>query len=1121
MAKYALVIGIARYNSPLGNLSKTVGDATAVAEVLKQYGDYQDVQLLTGEVRSAKLIEALKTFLEKQAVRGEALIYFTGHGITVTNEFGEEAGFLATSDCQLKTEGNKIISQVGSIALESVNNLIAKSDLSSLVVIFDCCHSGNFIEDNLVKQSLGIFTGRQDYYLISACRGFEEAYARKSDQHSIFTGAMLRGLSAENAGNDRHVSVDSLFDHIANELKGSGQEPIRMGIGRSLRLVSYSHGESVSPVIDETCPYQGLESFQKEQSRFFFGRKQVIDKLVERLKETNFIPLIGASGSGKSSVIRAGLIPELEKKGWKVLKPIMPGLQPLAELRGALIDDLFDRQEVKEIYSLLNNSGLPALISELPSNQRILLLIDQFEEIFTLCSKEKEKQRQRFIELITQVAEVPTSPLAIITTMRADFLEPCLNYHDLTQLIEDQAIYMPRLTGANLEQAIEEPAKLQGYQLESGLLGEIFQDLGTQNECLPLLQFALTELWQKRDGKRHLLTVEEYRVMGGVVGALDSHAEKFYNYKNFWEESPEKVRSPQEQQWIKKILLKLVRTDEGVKDTRHRQAKSKLLAFAVEIKDRQLSDKQLSDRQLLDKQILETILDELIDSRLLIAGQDNQQGEAWVDLAHEALMEGWQRFSQWRQENRELRRLRERLDDAFREWQKNPREENLMMGGLLAQVQENWTDLEIDLDEATQDFYNQSYAYEIEKSTAFRELFKSRLEEQAQKVMELLPHTPLDALMGAIQLVGDNLQKSPYEILPSVHKSLSQTLEASREIIHYQGHEDAIKSLAFSPNGQMIVSGSADNTIRLWDINGHPIVDPKSSFIGHNGYIYSVVFSPDGQIIASASADSTIRLWDLKGNSIGKPFQGHEGTVYSLAFSPDGQKIISGSWDKTLRLWNVNGTPIGQPFVGHKRSVHGVAFSPDGQKIISGSGDKTLRLWNLNGTPIGQPFRGHNGHITSVVFSPDGKLIISGSSDNTVRIWDWQGKSMGETFNRHEGDVTCVAISPDGQTIVSGSFDNTLRFSNIGGEEIGKPLYGHEDSIYTVAFSPDGKKVASGGWDNSLRLWDVSVFSHEDQDSTSLLQIACQRLVNHYVFKNPQTSEQKAACEICRKLVDS
>ncbi len=767
MAKYALVIGIAKYNSPLVNLSKTVGDATAVAEVLKQYGDYQDVKLLTGEVKSAKLIEALKTFLQKQAVKGEALIYFTGHGITVSNEFGEEAGFLATSDCQLKTEGNKITSQVGAIALESVNNLIAKSDVSSLVVIFDCCHSGNLIEDNLVKQNLSIFANRQDYYLIAACRGFEEAYARKSEQHSIFSGAMLKGLSAENAGNDRHVSVDSLFDHIANELQGSGQEPIRMGMGRSLRLVSY--GQSMVSAIDETCPYQGLESFQKEKARFFFGRKQVIQKLVERLKETNFIPLIGASGSGKSSVIRAGLIPELEKNGWKVLEPIMPGVEPLAKLRGAL-EGLFDRQEVKEIYSLLQNSGLPALISELPKNQRILLLIDQFEEVFTLCPKEEEKQRQHFIELITQVVEVPTSSLAIVTTMRADFLEPCLSYHDLTQIIEDQAVYMPRLAGGNLEQAIEEPAKLQGYQLESGLLGEIFQDLGQQNECLPLLQFALTELWEKRDVKRHLLTVEQYRAMGGVVGALDSHAEKFYNFKDFWEESPEKVRSAQQQQWIKRILLKLVRTDEGVKDTRHRQRKSKLLAIAGE------SNK--------DKELLGIILDDLIESRLLVAGQDNQQGEPWIDLAHEALMEGWQRFAQWRLENRELRRLRERIDDAFREWQNHSREENLMMGGLLAQVQENWAELETDLDEAAQDFYQQSYAYEIEKSTAFRELFKSRLEEQAKRVMELLSHQPLDALVGAIQLIDDNLQKSPYEILLPVHNSLSQSLEIRREIVN-------------------------------------------------------------------------------------------------------------------------------------------------------------------------------------------------------------------------------------------------------------------------------------------------------------------------------------------------
>ncbi|MCA1995104.1 MAG: hypothetical protein LDL41_24105, partial [Coleofasciculus sp. S288] len=464
------------------------------------------------------------------------------------------------------------------------------------------------------------------------------------------------------------------------ELKGSGQEPIRLGWGRSITLVQYQP-KNTAVVVDETCPYQGLRAFEKEQARFFFGREKVVQQLMEKLGQANFVPIIGASGSGKSSVVRAGLIPQWEKNGWRVLEAILPGDEPFAELKAVLIE-LFGRTEGREVYSLIKTEGLRPVIERLPGSERFLLVVDQFEEVFTLCPNEEE--RRQFIELLTQVAEIPGSRLAIVTTMRADFLEPCLSYKSLTRLIQNEAVYMPPLVGAHLEEAITSPVKLQGYSFGDGLLGAILHDVGQENGCLPLLQFALTELWEQRDRQTRQLTLAKYNQFDGVIGALNRHAQTLY--QSFTE---------QEQEWVKRIFLKLVRTGADAKDTRQRQRKPKLLGIS--------SDNSAS------QQALEKVLDRLVDGRLLVT---DREGEDWIDLAHEALMEGWKTFAEWRQSDRELRRLSDRIEDALREWKKNPQADNLMMGGLLTQVRERWSELEPYLPQEAKEFYQESNARE-------------------------------------------------------------------------------------------------------------------------------------------------------------------------------------------------------------------------------------------------------------------------------------------------------------------------------------------------------------------------------------------------------------------------
>ncbi len=653
MARYALVIGITQNQVPLQTLEKSAADAGAIAAMLRDFGDFQVEVLVKPEETTYKALEAkLLEFFNDRALRQEASIYYTGHGFQLKGTFGKKEAYLAPSDCvvELDVDG-QVVKQQNGLSLTAVNALAADAELSNLVMLLDCCHSGYLLEESLLKQTFITFT-RKDYWLMTACRSFQSAYARRKDLYSIFTGAVLKGLERSRANDRGEITVGGLFTFIAEALRGEKQEVMQLSVGRPIAIVRYPVApQPVPAVVDETNPYQGLLAFTPETAKFFFGRETQIGQLAQRVGDCNFVPVIGASGNGKSSLVRAGLIPRLLELGWRVLPPLKPGSEPLVALKLA-VGELFAAEEREEIYRILEQQGLGAITSRLPGTERVLLVVDQFEEVFTLCTlPEQRQQRQQFIDCLTSMKQSENRRLVVVTTMRADFVEPWLRSIELTAAIQNDALFLGALTGENLETAIEQPASIQGYKLQPGLLELILRDVAAEENSLPLLQFLLMQLWEKRDLANRELTVAEYANLGGLVGALDLHAESIYR----------ELDSRTQGKWAQRVMLRLVRTGEEMRDIRQRRSKLELLEMGVDAATRGK---------------IENTIDRLVDGRLLVSDRVNDENV--VDLSHEALMQGWKRFVKWREIDRDLRRLVDKIEEARREWlvQKSKKDQN-------------------------------------------------------------------------------------------------------------------------------------------------------------------------------------------------------------------------------------------------------------------------------------------------------------------------------------------------------------------------------------------------------------------------------------------------------------
>jgi WD40 repeat protein len=966
--------------------------------------------------------------------------------------------------------------------------------------------------DGYLKHALGLDPARvitpRDFRLAASTAGeFERGVTSSRFTLLVLSPAFLTNRWVEFAeGISTFFTVEQEQNRLLALTLHPCQAPLRLRFRESLDCTDWTrwddeaarlrrHLDAPEPVLEAIpCPYPGMVPFRKEDARFFHGRDAEIQNLLTLVRQHHFLAVIGSSGSGKSSLIIAGLFPKLDdprnfpRGTWRVLS-MRPGAAPSEEL-ARVLDGATDDPA----------GAISRALAAEPPAQRLLLLVDQFEELF---SQVKEApSRDAFIGHLKALRADPRC--TVILTLRADFYGDLMN-SALWPIDKSQLVEVAALRGESLRQAIIKPAEAVGVYLEERLVDRLLADAADEPGSLPMLQEALVLLWGTMSGR--LLTRASYDTIGhdgrsGLAVAMATKADATLA-----------ALPPDQQRMARRIFLRLVQFGEGRPDTRRQLAVEDLRAKGD------------------DPLTFNGVLERLVENRLLTPTNDDARGVRF-DIAHEMLIVGWPASREWVNVRRNAEKTRRRLAVKAEEWVRlGLGDSGLLDPGELLEA-EDWlsspdaTDLGIDAN--VQALAVASRAA-IEREAREQEQIRQRELKAARELatergrrIRVLYHSSIGLgilLLGLTAMAlwavtaervarreRDVVRRSLYvSDLRLAQKAweeaqinrLDELLEGQRpertgdldlrgfEWYYLKRRSRASHSsfsgtarVAFDPNGKQ-VAALFENTAKVWE------VDTAREVLTLKGHLLAttcIAWSPDGKNLATASEDQKIKIWDATSGLEIHTLEGHFDSVQGVAFSPDGRRLATASLDRTVRIWDVGEGTERMKLKGQGNRFGSVAFSPDGQLLAASGWGNDVLVWESATGRLAHTLTGHASGVSSLSFNTEGDLLATGGMDRSVRIWDVaKGKQVGLLMG-HSGLVLAVAFRPKDSLVVSASEDRTVRGWGPSGELFS--LRGHRGPVAGVAFSHDGRRLATAG--TEVLVWDLDTaqdsLSYNDQN---------------------------------------